>query len=636
MIKNVLLAASVGAGLLATAGDATAAEPLFSSLALAKGNSGNLQVVGIGAANGLPYLVSWQDSTDGSWHAGFALPSAGGRLSSLALAQGNSGNLQVVGIGAANGLPFLASWQGSTDGSWHAGFALPSSGMRLSSLALAQGNSGNLQVVGIGDADGLPYLASWQGSGNGTWYAGFALPSAGVRLSSLALAQGNSGNLQVVGIGAADGLPYLASWQGSGNGTWYAGFALPSAGVRLSSLALAQGNSGNLQVVGIGAADGLPYLASWQGSGNGTWYAGFALPSAGVRLSSLALAQGNNGNLQVVGIGAADGLPYLASWQDSTDGSWHAGFALPSAGVGLSSIAVAQGNVRMVRVYDPHSGETYLVPAAKTGNLQVVGSGAADGLPYLASWQDSTDGSWHAGFKLPTTSCSLNINTSGWQSKGLDTNRSSNDPSMNPPCGICGGTRLPSGTAAGACSSNTYNCWACDDACRDHLNMNWTDLNWVVNVTRCTTSNDLMNGGTDAQTRGARYIYVLRTDNMLLLRRYDRSVPGNYYDNFQYSGNRNLGVSGDAEGDTNTYAHVRHSQLNGGWNPVWCAGEMLVCGGKIAVINNASGHFQPSSACLNYVTQTLQATNPDLVWSNVTVGDQKSTSTAGPCPHSEL
>ena len=51
--------------------------------------------------------------------------------------------------------------------------------------------------------------------------------------------------------------------------------------------------------------------------------------AANVQLSSITAAQGNNGNLQVIGIGAEDGLAYLASWQSSSDGAWHAGFRLP-------------------------------------------------------------------------------------------------------------------------------------------------------------------------------------------------------------------------------------------------------------------------------------------------------------------
>ncbi|MDC0746432.1 hypothetical protein [Polyangium mundeleinium] len=225
MIRSILLAASVAAGFLVTARD-VAANAQLSSIYAAQGNGGNLQVIGIGKADALPYLADWQYSGDGSWHPGFALPSPNVRLlPSLAVAPGNGGNLQVVGLGA-NNLPYLSSWQHSSNGTWEPGFLLPSQGTPLSSIAVAQGNSGNLQVIGLGKNDGLPYLASWQNS-DGTWHSGFALPSTGVRLSSITVAPGNGGNLQVIGIDAISNLAYLASWQSSSDGSWHAGFPLP-------------------------------------------------------------------------------------------------------------------------------------------------------------------------------------------------------------------------------------------------------------------------------------------------------------------------------------------------------------------------------------------------------------------------
>ncbi|TKD03220.1 hypothetical protein [Polyangium fumosum] len=289
MIRSILLAAAVAAGFLVTARDVAANAKLLSIYA-AQGNGGNLQVIGIGRADALPNLADWQYSGDGSWHAGFALPSPGVRLlPSLTVAPGNGGNLQVVGLGSLDNLPYLASWQNNSDGSWHAGFALPSATapgappgappVALSSIAMANGNNGNLQVVGIRAVDSLPYLASWQNNSDGSWHAGFALPSPNVALlSSIAMANGNNGNLQVVGLGGADRLPYLASWQNSSDGTWHPGFVLPGPGVRLSSIAVAPGNSGNLQVIGIDAISNLAYLASWQSSSDGTWHAGFPLP----------------------------------------------------------------------------------------------------------------------------------------------------------------------------------------------------------------------------------------------------------------------------------------------------------------------------------------------------------------------
>jgi hypothetical protein len=55
------------------------------------------------------------------------------------------------------------------------------------------------------------------------------------------------------------------------------------------------------------------------------------------------------------------------------------------------------------------------------------------------------------------------------------------------------------------------------------------------------------------------------------------------------------------------YLHVRHSQLNGGWLPVWCAGELSIKDGRLWRLNNESGHFKPPTTCLPNVERTFLA-----------------------------
>lgn len=129
------------------------------------------------------------------------------------------------------------------------------------------------------------------------------------------------------------------------------------------------------------------------------------------------------------------------------------------------------------------------------------------------------------------------------------------------------------------------NCWQCDDQDRDQLDMEWSHLSYVDEV----EPGEILKDG--------RYIYVLPADpdntvGQLRVRRYDRERGGpacaTYYKQFQYWPNCR------PEGGTcETYLHVRHSQLNSGWAPLFAAGEMRVWNGQVEVVNNESGHFRP-------------------------------------------
>ncbi len=331
------------------------------------GNGGRLQVVGLGASDGLPYLI-WQD-TNGRWNPFGKLPDPNVQFSTITTGLGNGGRLQVVGLGAADKLPYLI-WQ-DTNGRWHWFGKLPDPNVQFSTITTGLGNGGRLQVVGLGAADKLPYLI-WQDT-NGSWHWFGKLPDPNVQFSAITAGVGNGGRLQVVGLSAADKLPYLI-WQDT-NGSWHWFGKLPDPSVQFSAITAGVGNGGRLQVVGLGAADKLPYLI-WQDT-NGSWHWFGQLPDPNViPFSAVATGVGNGGRLQVVGLGASDGLPYLI-WQD-TNGSWHWYDLLPDpSGIQFSSITIGVGN---------------------GGRLQVVGLGA-DGRSNLI-WQD-TDGSWHWYGLLP-------------------------------------------------------------------------------------------------------------------------------------------------------------------------------------------------------------------------------------------
>lgn len=168
------------------------------------------------------------------------------------------------------------------------------------------------------------------------------------------------------------------------------------------------------------------------------------------------------------------------------------------------------------------------------------------------------------------------VNRSRWKPKGLDTSR-------------------------GTCGRNKINCWQYDDQVRDQLDVDPKKLNFVTTL----------DASRRTLPRDGRYIFVYRTtDDRVAIRPYDRdeadrafAYPGNCRQRTQF-GNYACQTPGGKRGRS---LHVRHSQINGGWQPVWCAGEMRIEGGSVCLINNESGHFKPPAACTEHVEDTLRA-----------------------------
>jgi hypothetical protein len=109
------------------------------------------------------------------------------------------------------------------------------------------------------------------------------------------------------------------------SGTWHAG---PSATLDATTVyqttpgtfSVATSSNGFMQVIALDSG-GSPHLAGYLDTSGG-WHVGFPLPTApGIAYQSVAVAPGNGGALQVVGIGV-DRNVYLVSWQDST-GQWN-------------------------------------------------------------------------------------------------------------------------------------------------------------------------------------------------------------------------------------------------------------------------------------------------------------------------
>jgi hypothetical protein len=381
-------------------GGASVPAPRFRAVALGGGDRGNLQVILLGASDGFPYLI-WQSFAEGTWHWYGRLPNPNGiRFRAVATGNGDRGNLQVVLVGESDGLPYLI-WQSHSDGTWHWYGKLPNpNAVQLSAVATGvladfyKVDDSHLWMPGLGATDGLPYAFKQYGGGN--WAAPAKLPGS-VPLSSLASIQLPGGDVVpfLFGVGAADKLPYEmemhSTYCGSYNDSYRCTFwrwdgPMPNpAGVQLRTLTAAFGDGGRAQVIGLGASDSLPYLI-WKDHQR-TWHWAGKLPNPyAVRFGTATASNGDRGNLQLLLLGS-DKLPYLI-WQAEANGTWHWFGKLPNpSGIPFSALAAAPGNA-----------ENF--PAIWERNLQVILLGAADGLPYLI-FQSYDGGRWHWYGKLP-------------------------------------------------------------------------------------------------------------------------------------------------------------------------------------------------------------------------------------------
>ena len=319
---------------------------------------------------------------------------------------GNGGNLQVIGL-AFDATPFLVAWQNNITGYWYSPGSLRLSGVnaRYSQLATGPGNGlpvtgdavpgetiyqNTLQLIGLGANDGLAYLAAWQDN-SGNWTSKDLLLAYGNKYSQLVTGVGNNNYLQIIGLGL-DGFAYLAAWQDNG-GFWHAttsngaDFQLPGQTAPLSQIYAGRGASA-LQVIGLSQIGGLPYLAGWQ-DGSGSWHPGRPLdgPGGGIAFSQLAVGYSglSNGDvltaadapLQLIGLGAENGFAYSAAFLDS-QGVWHPGIELPSQFIRFTQLVAGAS-----------------VPP---GNLQVIGL-TQTGEPWKAAWLDGNN-VWQPGGKI--------------------------------------------------------------------------------------------------------------------------------------------------------------------------------------------------------------------------------------------
>lgn len=195
--------------------------------------------------------------------------------------------------------------------------------------------------------------------------------------SALALGNDAYGDLHLICVGV-DRQVYLAAKQGAGEGNdWTVpkGNALAGQTRQFTDVALGNGNQGTLQVVGL-ATDGHLYLAAYLDV-DGEWHVttvDVPVPLTLRRYSALAAAVGNQDSLYVCALDRDDKRLYLATSQNSL-GIW----------TQASDIPFDDGS----RTYS-----TFALARGDGGNLQLLALGEEDRLLYLVAEQNS--GGWSA------------------------------------------------------------------------------------------------------------------------------------------------------------------------------------------------------------------------------------------------
>lgn len=293
-------------------------QPAYSQIITGQSKPQGLLLLGLGATDNMPYATQMEPSPQPVK----ALP--GVALSQIVSGQGYQDNLYIIGLGATNNLPYVI-WQDSTSEVWSANQQPLTTISFNPYVPLVAGVDplNNLQIIGLGALDNLPYML-FQDFNTGQWtFRPLLFGQQPPPLRYLAIGAGMSSLLHVVGLTAADNLPYWMS-QDTG-GTWY------NRGLLENSIPLNQVISGigypnkNLNFVCEGF-DGNLYTISQ--STLTTWNPITQIPTNNLIFDQVATGT-ELGYLQVFGLPQISSVP-VESMQAPPAGDWLYGGPLPT------------------------------------------------------------------------------------------------------------------------------------------------------------------------------------------------------------------------------------------------------------------------------------------------------------------
>ncbi len=211
--------------------------------------------------------------------------------------------------------------------------------------------------------------------------------------------------------------------------------------------------------------------------------------------------------------------------------------------------------------------------------------------PFLLAKDDPRGTGDPVRWKLVIASEAWEQSRETWRPVSLDTSR---------------GGRLQDGEKCtlGLSEPGCMNYWKWNDLFKNKLNMSDREITWVSRLSA--------NFGALPSAEG-RYVYVFKKSSAgdfdeIVLRHSDED-PDNA--GFRYEANcvaKKVGKQSDCKRTSRkegSYVPVKHTQLNGGWGDVWCAGELRIENGAVCLVNNSSGHFKPPPSCAGKVVVSL-------------------------------
>lgn len=208
-------------------------------------------------------LHNWMDS-DGTWHdwsrnwKGLYAP----KFRLVEAKNGNTGHLEVFGIGRDDGGLLYHNWQNSDDEQFHEWVPAFQRASQMQFITAAIGATGHLEVFGVG-IDGTLYH-NWLDD-DGSWHEWVGGFQGAPYVTVVEAVIGSSGNLEVFAVGAANGTLYH-NWL-DGDGKWHEWVPNFQRAPSVQSVTAALGGP-NLHVFAITADSVLSHLMQ---NSDGTW-----------------------------------------------------------------------------------------------------------------------------------------------------------------------------------------------------------------------------------------------------------------------------------------------------------------------------------------------------------------------------
>jgi hypothetical protein len=279
-------------------GNNCAANSYGSSIAVAAGAGGRLEMVGVNFAD---QVQQAHQSAAGatSWTA---LTSAPGVLHSVAAETNRDGRVELFGVSAAGALWHRS--QVTPGGDWSAWAQLSGS---VRNVAAARRSDGRLEIVAT-NASGAIYQRHQLSAGSSTWSPWYLVPG---QARTVAAQSNRDGRVELFAV-AGDGSLYHR-WQVAPTGAWTSWAPLNGT---VRSVAVTQRRNGQLEIVAANSA-GQVYQRHQLAPGSGSWSPWYLVPGT---LRDVAAETNADGRVELFGVNATGAIYHR--WQAPGTLAW--------------------------------------------------------------------------------------------------------------------------------------------------------------------------------------------------------------------------------------------------------------------------------------------------------------------------